>query len=107
MNTKPCFPEVNRFTRLHLEESNGEDTGEKAEKLAADDGRCGGTGVWLNGGRWSGNSGVGLDLAVGNLGNGAASWSLDLAIADLGHWGASWCLDLAISCQCVSHGDSV
>lgn len=41
-----------------LEEGDGEDTGGKAEELAADDGRRGGTSVWLHRGRRGGNRGV-------------------------------------------------
>lgn len=98
MNAKPSFLKYDRFTRSHLKESNGEHTGSEAEKLAADNAGRGGTGVWLDRGRWSRHGGICLNLTIGNLGNGAASWCLDLTVGNLGHWGASWCLDLAVSC---------
>jgi len=48
------------------------------------------------------DSGVGLDLTIGNLGDGWASgggWDLNLAVWDLSHWGRSdsWDLDLSVA----------
>lgn len=83
-----------------LEEGDGEDTGCKAEKLAADDGRCGGTGVRLDGGRRGGDGTVAasglLNLPIADLLDRGASRGLHLAIADLSDWGTGRRLWLSV-----------